>query len=129
VYEMSIGGENYRRKYNSSPFSRFEVFRELRRTLFPVLFLAPFQISVALPPDIHPSNDAVVFGVLRKPAIEVQRNDFRKHSKTGSYHYGEVARSILIAIAATYALDLAGRVTGSSGRVRVAWLIGGAIAT
>jgi PAS domain S-box-containing protein len=42
---------------------------------------------------------------------------------TGSYDYGEVARSILIAIAASYAaLDLAGRVTASSGRVRVAWL-------
>jgi hypothetical protein len=56
VCEMSIGGENYRTKYNSSPFRRFEVFRELRRTLFPVLFLAPFQISVALSPDIRSSN-------------------------------------------------------------------------
>src|SRR6266849_7376969 len=48
---------------------------------------------------------------------------------TGSYDYGEVARSILIAIAASYAaLDLAGRVTAASGRARAAWLAGGAIA-
>jgi PAS domain S-box-containing protein len=47
----------------------------------------------------------------------------------GSYDYGEVARSILIAIAASYAaLDLGGRVTASRGRVRAAWLTGGAIA-
>ncbi len=48
---------------------------------------------------------------------------------TGSYDYGEVARSILIAIAASYAaLDLTGRVTAASGRVRTAWLTGGAVA-
>jgi len=48
---------------------------------------------------------------------------------TGSYDYGEVARSILIAIAASYAaLDLAGRVTAARGRARTAWLVGGAIA-
>src|SRR5438445_1779474 len=48
---------------------------------------------------------------------------------TGSYDYGEVARSVLIAIAASYAaLDLAGRVTAASGRVRLAWLGGGATA-
>ena len=48
---------------------------------------------------------------------------------TGFYDYGEVARSILIAIAASYAaLDLAGRVTAASGRARAAWLAGGAIA-
>jgi len=48
---------------------------------------------------------------------------------TGFYDYSEVARSILIAIAASYAaLDLAGRVTAASGRVRLAWLSGGAIA-
>src|SRR4029077_11256817 len=46
---------------------------------------------------------------------------------TGSYDYSEVARSVLIAIAASYAaLDLAGRVTAASGRARAAWLIGGA---
>jgi len=45
----------------------------------------------------------------------------------GSYDYGEVARSILIAIAASYAaLDLAGRVTAASGWTRVAWLSAGA---
>jgi two-component system sensor histidine kinase/response regulator len=47
----------------------------------------------------------------------------------GSYAYGEVARSVLIAIAASYAaLDLAGRVTAAQGRVRLAWLSGGAFA-
>src|SRR3984893_10174884 len=47
----------------------------------------------------------------------------------GSYDYGEVARSVLIAIAASYAaLDLTGRVTAARGRVRLAWLSGGAIA-
>ncbi len=48
---------------------------------------------------------------------------------TGSYDYGEMARSILIAVAASYAaLDLAGRVTAARGRVRAFWLAGGAIA-
>ena len=48
---------------------------------------------------------------------------------TGSYDYTEVARSVLIAIVASYAaLDLTGRVTAARGRVRLAWLSGGAIA-
>jgi NO-binding membrane sensor protein with MHYT domain len=48
---------------------------------------------------------------------------------TGSYDYSEVARSVLIAIAASYAaLDLAGPVTAASGRARAARLIGGASA-
>jgi NO-binding membrane sensor protein with MHYT domain len=48
---------------------------------------------------------------------------------TGSYDYSEVARSGLIAIVASYAaLDLAGRVTATRGRARLAWLSGGAIA-
>jgi len=48
---------------------------------------------------------------------------------TGSYDYSEVARSVFIAIAASYAaLDLAGRVTAASGRARAAWLTGGATA-
>jgi two-component system sensor histidine kinase/response regulator len=47
----------------------------------------------------------------------------------GSYDYGEVAGSILIAVAASYAaLDLAGRVTAASGRARLVWLSGGATA-
>lgn len=47
----------------------------------------------------------------------------------GSYDYGEVARSILIAIAASYAaLDLGGRITAARGWARAAWLTGGAIA-
>src|SRR5579864_2853922 len=46
-----------------------------------------------------------------------------------SYDYSEVARSVLIAIAASYAaLDLAGRVNAARGRVRLAWLGGGATA-
>ncbi len=47
----------------------------------------------------------------------------------GSYDYNEVARSVLIAIVASYlALDLAGRVTVAKGRARLAWVSGGAIA-
>ncbi len=47
----------------------------------------------------------------------------------GSYDYVEVARSVFIAVAASYAaLDLTGRVTAASGRVRLAWLSGGATA-
>jgi PAS domain S-box-containing protein len=47
----------------------------------------------------------------------------------GSYDYAEVARSILIAFAASYAaLDLGGRVTAARGWARAAWLAGGAIA-
>src|ERR1700675_3767820 len=47
----------------------------------------------------------------------------------GFYDHGEVARSVLIAIAASYAaLDLTGRVTAARGRVRLAWVSGGAIA-
>src|SRR5579863_6834133 len=46
-----------------------------------------------------------------------------------SYDYGDVARSVLIAVAASYAaLDLAGRVTATGGRVRLGWLSGGALA-
>jgi len=48
---------------------------------------------------------------------------------SGSYDYSEVARSVLIAILASYAaLDLAGRVTAARGWVRSAWLTGGAAA-
>src|SRR5467141_3430047 len=48
---------------------------------------------------------------------------------TGSYDYSEVARSVLIAIAASYAaLDLAGRVTAAGGWARAAWLTGGSTA-
>ena len=47
----------------------------------------------------------------------------------GSYDYSEVARSVVIAIVASYAaLDLAGRVTAARSRVRFAWLSCGAIA-
>jgi PAS domain S-box-containing protein len=48
---------------------------------------------------------------------------------TGSYDYSEVARSVAIAIFASYAaLDLAGRVTVARSGIRLAWLSGGAIA-
>ena len=47
----------------------------------------------------------------------------------GSYDYGLVALSILIAVLASYAaLDLAGRVVSARDFVRVAWLVGGAAA-
>jgi diguanylate cyclase (GGDEF)-like protein/PAS domain S-box-containing protein len=48
---------------------------------------------------------------------------------SGSYDYGLVALSILLAMVASYAaLDLAGRVTSAHGRVRVVWLSCGATA-
>ena len=47
----------------------------------------------------------------------------------GSYDYRLVVLSVLIAICAAYAaLDLAGRITAAKGRVRLAWLVGGATA-
>jgi PAS domain S-box-containing protein len=47
----------------------------------------------------------------------------------GSYDYSEVARSVFIAMAASYAaLDLTGRVAEARGRARLAWLGGGAVA-
>jgi PAS domain S-box-containing protein len=47
----------------------------------------------------------------------------------GSYDYRLVILSVLIAICAAYAaLDLAGRTTAARGRLRLAWLAGGAIA-
>src|SRR5882762_1705432 len=47
----------------------------------------------------------------------------------GSYNDALVALSVFIAMFASYAaLDLAGRVTASSGWIRVAWLLGGAAA-
>lgn len=45
----------------------------------------------------------------------------------GSYAYGPIVLSVLIAILASYtALDLAGRVTASRGRARLVWLVAGA---
>ena len=47
----------------------------------------------------------------------------------GSYDYRLVGLSVLIAVFASFAaLDLAGRTTAASGRVRLAWLAGGAMA-
>lgn len=47
----------------------------------------------------------------------------------GSYNYGLVALSVLISILASYAaLDIAGRVTATHGKIRIAWLAGGASA-
>jgi two-component system, sensor histidine kinase and response regulator len=47
----------------------------------------------------------------------------------GSYDYRLVALSVLIAVLASYAaLDLAARVTAAQGRVKFAWLLGGAAA-
>jgi NO-binding membrane sensor protein with MHYT domain len=48
---------------------------------------------------------------------------------SGSYDYRLVALSVLIAVLASYtALDLAARVTAAHGRIRFAWLFGGAVA-
>src|SRR4051812_13762709 len=48
---------------------------------------------------------------------------------SGTYNYGLVALSVLIAILASYAaLEMAARVTASRGLVRFAWLFGGASA-
>jgi two-component system, sensor histidine kinase and response regulator len=48
---------------------------------------------------------------------------------SGSYDYRLVALSVLIAVLASYAaLDLAARVTAARGRIRFAWLLGGASA-
>jgi PAS domain S-box-containing protein len=47
----------------------------------------------------------------------------------GSYDYRLVALSVVIAVCAAYAaLDLAARTTAAKGRIRLAWLAGGAIA-
>ena len=47
----------------------------------------------------------------------------------GSYDYRLVALSVLVAVFAAFAaLDLAGRTTAATGRVRLVWLAGGAIA-
>src|SRR5258707_5839533 len=47
----------------------------------------------------------------------------------GHYAHRLVALSVLIAVFASYtALDLAGRTTAAAGRVRLAWLAGGATA-
>ncbi len=44
----------------------------------------------------------------------------------GSYAYGPIVLSVLIAILASYtSLDLAGRVTASRGRARLVWLVAG----
>lgn len=51
------------------------------------------------------------------------------HVLIGSYNYGLVAVSVLIALFAAYAaLDLAGRVTATHGMARASWLGGGAFA-
>ncbi len=47
----------------------------------------------------------------------------------GSYNPSLVGLSVLIAISASYvALDMAGKVTASAGRLRRAWLVGGSVA-
>jgi two-component system sensor histidine kinase/response regulator len=51
------------------------------------------------------------------------------NSMVGSYNYHLVTLSVLIAIFASYAaLELAARVTAAIGRIRIAWLFGGATA-
>jgi PAS domain S-box-containing protein len=64
-------------------------------------------------------------GVAKEISVVISANG----TLIGSYDYGEVARSILIAIAASYAaFDLAGRVKTTSSRANIAWLAGGATA-
>jgi PAS domain S-box-containing protein len=54
---------------------------------------------------------------------------FANSAMTGSYDYPQVALSVLIAVSASYsALGLTGRITAERGRVRAAWLAGGATA-
>jgi hypothetical protein len=72
--------ENDQNKYNSSLLIQFEVSRGTGVDYFQFCFPAPFQISVASSSDVHPASAAVAFGVLRKQAMEVHRDDFRKHS-------------------------------------------------
>src|SRR6202158_2936194 len=77
-----------------------------------------FVPLIAWPADVHPVHYQAegTMSQIGTPLI-------------GSYDYGEVARSILIAIAASYAaLDLGGRVTAARGWARAAWLTAGAIA-
>jgi PAS domain S-box-containing protein len=52
-----------------------------------------------------------------------------RKTMTGSYDFRLVTVSIIIAICACYAaLDLAARTSAASGRIRLAWLVGGAFA-
>ena len=54
---------------------------------------------------------------------------FPETALVGSYDYRLVSVSVLMAVLASYAaLDLAARVTAAHGRVRLAWLTGGATA-
>jgi PAS domain S-box-containing protein len=55
--------------------------------------------------------------------------NFVNSAMAGSYDYPQVALSVLIAVCASYAaLGVAGRITAERGRVRAAWLAGGATA-
>src|SRR6202162_85552 len=77
-----------------------------------------FVALVAWPADVHPVHYQAE-GTMSQIGAPF----------AGSYDYGEVTRSILIAIAASYAaLDLGGRVTAARGWARAAWLTAGAIA-
>ena len=59
----------------------------------------------------------------------VQRLSVTAKAMIAHYDYRLVALSVLIAVFASYtALDLAGRTTAASGRVRLTWLAGGATA-
>ncbi|MGA2022595.1 MAG: diguanylate cyclase [Candidatus Sulfotelmatobacter sp.] len=61
-----------------------------------------------------------------------QQHEYKMNSVTaikGSYDYGLVALSVVLAMSSSYAaLDLAGRVASTHGRVRTAWLGCGAVA-
>ena len=71
-----------------------------------------------------------MFAAVPSPEGEmVQMNHMTGPALVGSYDSRLVFLSILIAILAAYAaLDLAGRITAAHGRIRAAWLSGGAFA-
>jgi Bacterial signalling protein N terminal repeat len=77
--------------------------------------------------DYAGTNFTVAFGAApsrqRRSSVMISTNA----ELTGSYDYLQVALSGLIAVSASYAaLDLGGRVTATSGWLRLVWLTGGA---
>ena len=74
-----------------------------------------------------------IWGITESPGFKLSKKGsemiLTDPVMVGSYDYRLVALSVLIAVLASYAaLDLAGRVTLAHGRMRLAWLSGGATA-
>jgi len=83
--------------------------------------------SVAIPPELIGSTLIEARGDCS--AWATGWSEMAAANLIGSYNYALVALSVLIAIFASYAaLDLAGRVTATAGRIRAVWLLGGASA-